>query len=77
MVFQLTQKLVFPNPYYGEPDGLLAVGGDLSVDPVSYTHLPPKPIEAWCANCAPALEVMISITGRQSAFRPLLSVSMA
>ena len=32
MVFQLTQKLVFPNPYYGEPDGLLAVGGDLSVD---------------------------------------------
>ena len=32
MVFQLTQKLVFPDPYYGEPDGLLAVGGDLSVD---------------------------------------------
>ena len=42
MVFQLTQKLVFPDPHYGEPDGLLAVGGDLSVDrllPVSYTHL--------------------------------------
>ena len=32
MVFQLTQKLVFPDPHYGEPDGLLAVGGDLSVD---------------------------------------------
>ena len=31
MVFQLTQKLVFPDPHYGEPDGLLAVGGDLSV----------------------------------------------
>ena len=24
MVFQLTQKLVFPDPHYGEPDGLLA-----------------------------------------------------
>lgn len=33
--------------------------------------------QAWCANCAPALEVMISITWRQSAFRPLLSVSTA
>ena len=27
MVFQLTQKLVFPDPYYGVPDGLLAGGG--------------------------------------------------
>ena len=32
MVFQLTDELTFPDPRYGEPDGLLAVGGDLSVD---------------------------------------------
>ena len=32
MVFQLDDRLVFPDPHYGEPDGLLAVGGDLSVD---------------------------------------------
>ncbi len=32
MVFQLDEKLVFPNPQLGEPDGLLAVGGDLGVD---------------------------------------------
>ncbi len=29
-VFRLTQKLVFPPSHYAEPDGLLAVGGDLS-----------------------------------------------
>lgn len=32
MVFQLSDELVFPNPYLGEEDGLLAVGGDLSED---------------------------------------------
>lgn len=32
MVFKLTKELAFPDPYQGEPDGLLAVGGDLSVD---------------------------------------------
>ena len=32
MVFQLTDKLTFPDPHYGDPDGLLAVGGDLSID---------------------------------------------
>ena len=31
MIFKLSKKRnVFPNPYYGEPDGLLAIGGDLS-----------------------------------------------
>ena len=30
MVFQLTEKLIFPNPDLAEDDGLLAVGGDLS-----------------------------------------------
>lgn len=32
MVFQLTNKLAFPDPHYGDPDGLLAVGGALSID---------------------------------------------
>ncbi len=31
-VFQLTEKLLFPLPEHAEPDGLLAVGGDLSVE---------------------------------------------
>ena len=32
MVFELTDELVFPDPRLGEEDGLLAVGGDLSID---------------------------------------------
>ena len=30
MVFQLTEEMAFPDPRLGEPDGLIAVGGDLS-----------------------------------------------
>ena len=30
MVFELTDDLVFPDPRMGEPDGLIAIGGDLS-----------------------------------------------
>ena len=30
MIFRLTDQLQFPNPELAEPDGLLAVGGDLS-----------------------------------------------
>lgn len=32
MVFQLDNNLWFPDPHFGEEDGLVAVGGDLSVD---------------------------------------------
>lgn len=32
MIFQLTDDLIFPIPSLSEPDGLLAIGGDLSVD---------------------------------------------
>lgn len=32
MVFQLSDEMVFPDPRLGEEDGLLAVGGDLSVE---------------------------------------------
>src|SRR5689334_12680525 len=31
-VFRLTDKLVFPDPHLADPQGLLAVGGDLSVE---------------------------------------------
>ena len=31
-VFRLTEELVFPDPDWADPDGLLAVGGDLSVE---------------------------------------------
>lgn len=32
MIFQLTDEIAFPHPSYAESDGLLAVGGDLSVE---------------------------------------------
>ena len=32
MIVRLDDKLWFPDPRYGEEDGLMAVGGDLSVD---------------------------------------------
>ena len=31
-VYQLDDELWFPDPHHGEPDGLIAVGGDLSVN---------------------------------------------
>ena len=39
-VFQLDDKLWFPDPHLGEEDGLVAVGGDLSVDRLllAYSH---------------------------------------
>lgn len=40
MIIQLDNGLWFPDPHYGEPDGLFAVGGDLSVDRLllAYSH---------------------------------------
>lgn len=32
MIYRLDEELWFPDPYKGDPDGLIAVGGDLSVD---------------------------------------------
>ena len=32
MIFQLDERLIFPNPELAEPDGLLAIGGDLSLE---------------------------------------------
>ncbi len=57
MVFQLDDKLWFPNPALGDSDGMLAVGGDLSVDRLllaySYGIFPwydfrNSPIQWWC-----------------------------
>ena len=40
MVFKLSDELIFPDPPYGEDDGLLAIGGDLSVERLllAYSH---------------------------------------
>ena len=57
MVFQLSKRLAFPDPHLGEPDGLLAIGGDLSIDRLllaySYGIFPwyafkRQVIEWWC-----------------------------
>ncbi len=32
MIFRIGKELVFPDPRLGDPDGLFAVGGDLSID---------------------------------------------
>lgn len=57
MVFQLDNKLWFPNPVLGDSDGMLAVGGDLSIDRLllaySYGIFPwydfrHSPIQWWC-----------------------------
>jgi leucyl/phenylalanyl-tRNA--protein transferase len=32
MIFRLDNSLLFPDPNFAEPDGLLAIGGDLSVN---------------------------------------------
>ena len=38
MVFRLDERLIFPDPSLAEDDGLLAVGGDLSVDRLSLAY---------------------------------------
>lgn len=57
MIFRLTRKIEFPDPRLGEPDGLLAIGGDLSVNRLllaySYGIFPwyafrEKAIQWWC-----------------------------
>ena len=57
MVFKLSKRIAFPDPHLGEPDGLLAIGGDLSIDRLllaySYGIFPwyafkRDVIEWWC-----------------------------
>ncbi len=57
MIFKLDKRLCFPNPSDGEKDGLLAIGGDLSVDRLllAYSHgifpwyaFKSEVIQWWC-----------------------------
>ena len=38
MVYQLDKELWFPDPHLGEKDGLVAIGGDLSVDRLIFAY---------------------------------------
>jgi leucyl/phenylalanyl-tRNA--protein transferase len=53
MIFRLDDRLVFPNPELAESDGLLAVGGDLSVERLllAYQH----GIFPWYSDDTPIL----------------------
>ncbi len=52
-VFRLTDDVVFPSPEYAEPDGLLAVGGDLSPDRLLLGYR--LGIFPWYSNGTPIL----------------------
>src|ERR1700733_3784727 len=53
MIFRLDERLLFPDPALAEADGLLAVGGDLSVDRLllAYRH----GIFPWYSDDTPIL----------------------
>ncbi|HKK32530.1 MAG TPA: leucyl/phenylalanyl-tRNA--protein transferase [Desulfomicrobiaceae bacterium] len=53
MVYSLPEELVFPHPSLAEPDGLLAVGGDLSVDRLVLAYA--NGIFPWYAENSPIL----------------------
>lgn len=52
-VFRLTDALLFPDPAYAEPDGLLAVGGDLSAERLLLAYR--LGIFPWYSNGTPIL----------------------
>ena len=57
-VFRLNNEIVFPNPELSEEDGLLAIGGDLSVERLILAYCngifpwynPGEEILWWCLN---------------------------
>jgi leucyl/phenylalanyl-tRNA--protein transferase len=53
MIFRLDERLLFPNPTLAEEDGLLAVGGDLSVDRLLLAYQ--NGIFPWYSNDEPIL----------------------
>ncbi|MVN20183.1 leucyl/phenylalanyl-tRNA--protein transferase [Mucilaginibacter arboris] len=53
MIFQLDKKPVFPDPELAEPDGLLAIGGDLSVERLQNAYA--QGIFPWYSNKQPIL----------------------
>lgn len=53
MIFQLDERLIFPDPELAEDDGLLAVGGDLSVERLNLAYA--NGIFPWYSNKKPIL----------------------
>lgn len=53
MIFRLDERLVFPDPAQAEPDGLLAVGGDLSAERLLLAYS--EGIFPWYSDDTPIL----------------------
>lgn len=53
MIFRLDHRLLFPNPTLAEPDGLLAVGGDLSTERLLLAYQ--SGIFPWYSDDSPIL----------------------
>jgi len=53
MIFRLDERLIFPKPELAEPDGLLAVGGDLSVQRLMLAYQ--NGIFPWYSDDTPVL----------------------
>ena len=53
MIFRLDERLIFPDPFQAEEDGLLAVGGDLSVNRLLLAYR--QGIFPWYGNDTPIL----------------------
>ncbi len=53
MIFRLDDRLAFPDPALAEPDGLLALGGDLSVERLLLAYY--NGIFPWYSNDTPIL----------------------
>jgi leucyl/phenylalanyl-tRNA--protein transferase len=53
MIFRLDERLLFPDPALAEPDGLLAVGGDLSVERLLLAYQ--NAIFPWYSDDTPVL----------------------
>ncbi len=52
-VFHLTDEPIFPPPHFADPDGLLAVGGDLSLDRLLHAYA--AGIFPWYSEGSPIL----------------------
>lgn len=53
MIFRLDERLIFPDPELAEPDGLLAVGGDLSAERLLLAYS--EGIFPWYSDDTPIL----------------------
>jgi leucyl/phenylalanyl-tRNA--protein transferase len=53
MIFRLDERLIFPNPELAEPDGLLAIGGDLSIQRLFLAYQ--NGIFPWYSDDSPIL----------------------